>query len=236
MAGPEQFGKLNMWAMLKAMLNREVAIFVFDGAPVSGTSGTFAGKAGKGSLVIDYTNGTLYQNAGTKLSPTWTPVGSGGADIPLSGITPSAAASRLLGRGSASAGDWEPISLGANLTMTGTVLAAAGGAAQFTLGPGVAQAGDGALNPDLDQTYVITKGSAAALTLAAPINPGSNGKTITVTSNTAFAHTITTATLLDTGTALTTSVVFAAFAGASVTLMAWAGRWKIISSNAITLT
>lgn len=230
MAGPEQFGKLNMWAMLKAMLNREVAIFVFDGAPVSGTSGTFAGKAGKGSLIIDYTNGALYQNTGTKLSPTWTIVSFGG-DIPLSGITPSVAASRLLGRGSASAGDWEPISLGANLTMTGTVLAATSGG-----GAPVALAGDGAIDPNTSATYVITKGSAAALTLAAPTNPGSDGVTIVVTSNTAFAHTITTATLLDTGTALTTSVVFAAFAGASVTLMAWAGRWKIISSNAITLT
>lgn len=49
-------------------------IWLFDnaGAPTSGTSGTGAGWAGKGSLCADSTNGTLYQNTGTKASPTWT--------------------------------------------------------------------------------------------------------------------------------------------------------------------
>lgn len=43
-----------------------------SGAPVDGTSGTGAGRAGKCSIYLDYTNGVLYMNTGTYLSPTWT--------------------------------------------------------------------------------------------------------------------------------------------------------------------
>lgn len=43
------------------------------GAPTtSGTSGTLAGTAEVGALLIDTTNKTLYQNTGTKGSPIWT--------------------------------------------------------------------------------------------------------------------------------------------------------------------
>jgi hypothetical protein len=46
------------------------------GAPTSGTSGTGAGSAPKGSLLNDTTNGVLYMNTGTQASPTWTEVPS----------------------------------------------------------------------------------------------------------------------------------------------------------------
>lgn len=42
------------------------------GAPSNGTSGTGAGVAGPGSLLVDSTNCNLYQNTNTKASPTWT--------------------------------------------------------------------------------------------------------------------------------------------------------------------
>lgn len=42
------------------------------GVPANGTSGTGAGWAGIGTLYINRTAGTLYQNTGTKASPTWT--------------------------------------------------------------------------------------------------------------------------------------------------------------------
>lgn len=49
-------------------------------------------------------------------------------DLPLASLAQSASANRLLGRGSAGgAGDWEPISLGSNLSMSGSTLNAAGG-------------------------------------------------------------------------------------------------------------
>jgi hypothetical protein len=47
-------------------------VFRNAGAPTNGTSGTFAAIARKGDLLIDYTNGSLYQNTNTLASPTWT--------------------------------------------------------------------------------------------------------------------------------------------------------------------
>lgn len=58
------------------MLKNSVRVIVLAGVPVDGTSGTEAGVAGKGSLVIDSTNGKLYINTNTKASPTWTVVGT----------------------------------------------------------------------------------------------------------------------------------------------------------------
>ena len=49
-------------------------------------------------------------------------------DLPYANLQPATAASFLLGRGSAGgAGDWQEITLGSNLTMTGTVLDSTGG-------------------------------------------------------------------------------------------------------------
>ena len=38
-----------------------------DGAPTGGT-----GWVGKGTVMVDYTNGDIYMNTGTAASPTWT--------------------------------------------------------------------------------------------------------------------------------------------------------------------
>ncbi len=69
--GSEQFGRLNMMAMLRTLINANVMIAPNAGAPTDGTSGTFAGFAGPGSLLIDTTNTNLYMNENTKASPTW---------------------------------------------------------------------------------------------------------------------------------------------------------------------
>lgn len=54
-----------------------------DSAPVNGTSGDGAGWTGTGSLYILSTGG-LYQNTGTKASPTWTIFESSGGSIAFS--------------------------------------------------------------------------------------------------------------------------------------------------------
>jgi len=78
--------------------------------------------------------------------------------------------------------------------------------------------------------YIITAGSAQALTLAAPTV---NGATITITSNTAFAHTLTATGLLQTGSAAVNVATFAAFAGASLTLVAYGGKWQVRAATGI---
>ena len=71
---------INMFAMLRALINNGVPILTNAGAPTNGTSGTFVGQAGPGALLIDYTNAVLYQNTNTAASPTWT-------DVSLSSVT-----------------------------------------------------------------------------------------------------------------------------------------------------
>ena len=75
MASALQWGRLNIWAWLKAMLENDLIIHVNAGAPTSGASGTGVGLLGPGCLLIDTTNKFLYINTNTKASPTWTKVG-----------------------------------------------------------------------------------------------------------------------------------------------------------------
>jgi hypothetical protein len=57
--------------MLRALINNGCPILTNPGAPVNGVAGTFAGQAGTGSTLIDYTNGVAYINVGTLASPIW---------------------------------------------------------------------------------------------------------------------------------------------------------------------
>jgi hypothetical protein len=92
---------------------------------------------------------------------------------------------------------------------------------------------NGAINPNLSATYSITKAGVLADTLAAPTV---DGVTITITSNTAFAHTITATGLLQTGSASVNVATFAAFAGASLQLVSIGGKWSVLTSNGVTFT
>ena len=65
---------INMWAMLRALINNGCPILTINGVlfPItSGIGGTFSGQAGPGSLLIDYANTAFYQNTGTLISPLW---------------------------------------------------------------------------------------------------------------------------------------------------------------------
>jgi hypothetical protein len=65
----------NLWSQWNDLVRNDVFILTETGVPTNGTSGDGAGFAGKGSLCIDSTNGKLYINTGTRLSPTWSLVG-----------------------------------------------------------------------------------------------------------------------------------------------------------------
>ncbi len=104
---------------------------------LSDTPGSYAGEGGKILAVnatpdavefVDTLDNTIQDNItrlGTIVSGVWT-----GTDIAFANIAAASAASKLLGRGSASgAGDFEEITLGANLSMSATTLSATGGGA-----------------------------------------------------------------------------------------------------------
>jgi hypothetical protein len=48
----------------------------FGGAPVNGVSGTFAGQAPPGALLVRTDTGVVYANTGTKASPAWVVAGT----------------------------------------------------------------------------------------------------------------------------------------------------------------
>jgi len=80
----------------------ESGILTNAGAPTNGTSGTGAGRFGKGSLLEDTTNGNLYINTNTMASPTWTLV-AGGSGVSAFSTTDAITAHGGGGQGSATA-------------------------------------------------------------------------------------------------------------------------------------
>jgi len=91
------------------------------GAPSSGTAGTLAGIVQPGALLWDTTNGVLFMNEGTSLSPYWTP--SPYDQAPLFGVN----------------SDWRD---GVGAPVSGTVLTIAGsGVRVYGLGVSVNDSG-----------------------------------------------------------------------------------------------
>lgn len=84
---------------------------------------------------------------------------------------------------------------------------------------------------------LLTKATAAAMTLGAP-TIDQNGDILVITSQTAAAHTVTALTLF--ADAVTGSphgtATFAAYKGASVTLMAANLLWNVIATTGVTIT
>jgi hypothetical protein len=87
--------------------------------------------------------------------------------------------------------------------------------------------------PVKDGHYEITNPAATALTLSAPTPGTDDGVTISISSATPFAHTVTATGLLQTGTAAVNAVKFNAFPGAGVTLRAYNGFWQAVAAISI---
>lgn len=106
-------------------------------------------------------------------------------------------------------------------------------AMQAQMGITYAIAADGAL-PTGSATVILTKAGVSAMTLAAP---SADGVVLTVFSYSDNAHTITTVDLIHDGTTGTHDLAtFAAFKGASLTLVGYDGKWLVKSNVAVTIT
>lgn len=96
----------------------------------------------------------------------------------------------------------------------------------------VVYSADGAIDTTFSHTAILTKGSAAAMTLAAPTT-ANNGTRITIQAGSAFAHVVTATGLIEdgvTGGAKNTYTT-AAFVGSGATLEAYGGKWLLLSKN-----
>lgn len=98
---------------------------------------------------------------------------------------------------------------------------------------------NGAISVPLkNTTYLLTKATAlASTTLSAP-SKDQDGLRLTLTSQTAAAHVITATALLGDGVSGSphTTATFAAFIGASLTLVADNATWNVVSSVGVTIT
>jgi hypothetical protein len=93
----------------------------------------------------------------------------------------------------------------------------------------------GALDPRAEGRFLIDKAGVAALTLAAP-NLGDDGLYKRIISTTAQAHTITATGLYQDGAGHVNLATFAAQIGASIDLMALAGKWVVVRVQGVTMS
>ena len=99
------------------------------------------------------------------------------------------------------------------------------------LGPITVMAADGAI-AIAPGTVVLTKGSAAAMTLAAP-TAAQAGTVITIVAGSDFAHVVTATGLIDDGVTggSKNKWTSAAFIGSAITLLAYNLKWVVVSKN-----
>jgi hypothetical protein len=95
-------------------------------------------------------------------------------------------------------------------------------------------AANGAIDPHTPGRYVITKATAAAMTLGAPAVGTEDGLAITIYSSTAAAHVLTATGLLQTASASVNTATCAAQAGCQIILMAFNGKWICDTGNGLT--
>ena len=87
-----------------------------------------------------------------------------------------------------------------------------------------------------DAVIVLTKGSVAAVVLEAP-NLASDGLSLVITSQSAFAHVVTGTGLLDNGVTggAKNTLTFAAFPGATVSLVVSKGHYTVVGASGVTV-
>ena len=105
-------------------------------------------------------------------------------------------------------------------------------------GPFTQTPGDISPNPSQTAFYMLNKGTAAAVTLLAPVSGVDDYKSIGFISGAANSqqHVITATGLLQTGSAYVNLATFAAQLGCNLIVMAYQGKWYVVSSLGVTFS
>lgn len=90
--------------------------------------------------------------------------------------------------------------------------------------------------PTRNTVYYLTKGSALSATTFANPGAGQNGLTVTFVGVTDYAHVITTTAVHDGTTGAHTTCTSAAFAGSTLTLVAFNSKWMVRDNNLWVIT
>ena len=94
--------------------------------------------------------------------------------------------------------------------------------------------GDGAITIK-NGAVLLTKGSAAAITIAAPTSGVDDGAEVTITTSTAFAHVVTQGTVGFNAKGASGTATWAAAKGNGITIVAIAGNWYVKSNIGVTI-
>lgn len=93
-----------------------------------------------------------------------------------------------------------------------------------------------AINPHIAGNYVVTTAAADGMTITAPTSGTDDGLSIQIVSNTNYAHTLTSSALFQSGASGTNVLTMAAYAGCTIQLRAYQGKWQVLSINGITIS
>lgn len=110
--------------------------------------------------------------------------------------------------------------------------AQSGDLARLAHQPQITIPGDAALDITKDASFLLTKGSAAAITLADP-GAGNIGRRIQIMAGSDFAHVVTTSAALANGTAPKNTWTSAAFIGSTLNLRAVSSTLWAVESNVL---